>query len=90
MIRSTESREKKTTKAPRKAKDVASQASAKRIVEPKTVVVADPAPTTQSRTPVTEERIRERAYLKWEAAGRPGGDGLNFWLEAQQELLQET
>ena len=30
--------------------------------------------------------IRERAYLKWEAAGFPPGDGLDFWLEAEREL----
>ena len=30
--------------------------------------------------------IRELAYLKWEAAGFPAGDGLDFWLEAEREL----
>jgi hypothetical protein len=29
------------------------------------------------------------ARLKWEAAGRPDGDSSRFWLEAEQELLQE-
>jgi hypothetical protein len=29
-----------------------------------------------------------RAYGKWEAAGKPDGDGTRFWLEAEQELLQ--
>lgn len=38
--------------------------------------------------PVSPEEIRLRAYLKWEAAGRPGGDGLSFWVEAERELLQ--
>jgi len=28
----------------------------------------------------------ERAYQKWEAAGKPIGKDLKFWLEAQQEL----
>jgi len=32
--------------------------------------------------------IRMRAYLRWEAAGRPSGDGVRFWLEAEQELRQ--
>jgi len=36
----------------------------------------------------SEEDIRLRAYQKWEAAGRPGGDGMRFWLQAEQELLQ--
>jgi len=30
--------------------------------------------------------IRELAYLKWEAAGFPGGDGFDFWLEAEREV----
>lgn len=30
--------------------------------------------------------IRELAYLKWEAAGRPPGDGVNFWVEAETEV----
>jgi Protein of unknown function (DUF2934) len=34
------------------------------------------------------EDIRLRAYLKWMAAGRPAGDGVKFWLEAEQELLR--
>ena len=50
--------------------------------------IVDPVPGTQSRAPVSEEQIRERAYLNWEVAGLPSGDGLNFWLEAQQELRQ--
>jgi hypothetical protein len=40
----------------------------------------------EARRTVSEEDIRLRAYLKWEAAGRPEGDDLSFWLEAEQEL----
>ena len=40
--------------------------------------------------PVIEEAIRHRAYLKWLATGMPDGDGVNFWLEAEQELLHRT
>lgn len=32
------------------------------------------------------ENIRERAYYNWQAAGCPGGDGVEFWLEAESEL----
>jgi hypothetical protein len=39
--------------------------------------------------PVTEEQVRLHAYLKWEAAGKPPGDGVNFWLEAKRELGQQ-
>jgi hypothetical protein len=37
---------------------------------------------------ITLENIRLRAYLKWEAAGKPDGDGSRFWLEAEEELLR--
>jgi carbon storage regulator len=32
--------------------------------------------------------IRRCAYRKWDAAGKPRGDGVNFWLEAERELSQ--
>jgi Protein of unknown function (DUF2934) len=35
----------------------------------------------------SQEVIRVWAYKKWEAAGKPKGDGVNFWLEAERELL---
>jgi hypothetical protein len=35
------------------------------------------------------ESIRLRAYRKWESAGMPTGDGVQFWLEAEQELMKE-
>lgn len=31
-------------------------------------------------------QTRERAYALWEAAGRPDGDGVEFWLRAEAEL----
>ncbi len=34
----------------------------------------------------SEDAIRTLAYSKWEAAGRPPGDGVQFWLAAEQEL----
>jgi hypothetical protein len=38
------------------------------------------------RRPVSEPDIRVRAYQKWEAAGKPKGDDIQFWLKAEQEL----
>jgi hypothetical protein len=32
--------------------------------------------------------IRSRAYAKWVEAGRPPGDGVQYWLEAERELRQ--
>lgn len=31
-----------------------------------------------------QQMIREAAYRRWEEAGRPGGDGVEFWLEAER------
>jgi hypothetical protein len=36
-----------------------------------------------------EERIRQRAYELWEAAGRPGNDHQKFWLIAEAEIAAE-
>jgi hypothetical protein len=47
----------------------------------------DAAPKTKA---VSEEAVRLRAYQKWEAAGRPAGDGVRCWLEAERELSQAT
>jgi hypothetical protein len=38
--------------------------------------------------PLSENEVRVRAYEKWERAGRPAGDGVDFWLEAKRELVQ--
>jgi hypothetical protein len=42
----------------------------------------------RKRQPIYLDEIQRRAYRKWQAAGRPGGDCTRFWLEAEQELLQ--
>jgi hypothetical protein len=33
-----------------------------------------------------EDEIRPLAYRKWEEAGCPGGDGVEFWLAAEAEI----
>lgn len=33
------------------------------------------------------EKIRGSANIKWEAAGCPCGEGVEFWLAAETELL---
>lgn len=35
------------------------------------------------------EKVRELAYYKWEQAGYPSGDGVDFWLQAEADV-QET
>jgi hypothetical protein len=42
--------------------------------------------TTAPQSGLSEEAIRQRAYQKWEAAGRPEGNDMKFWLEAEREL----
>ena len=33
-----------------------------------------------------EKKIAKLAYQKWEEAGRPLSDGVEFWLAAEKEL----
>jgi hypothetical protein len=33
-----------------------------------------------------KQKVRELAYNKWEKAGYPSGNGIQFWLEAELEL----
>ena len=35
------------------------------------------------------EKIRELAHSKWEAAGCPCGDGVEYWLQAEAELTRD-
>jgi Protein of unknown function (DUF2934) len=54
-------------------------------------LAAGQATTAVPPTPsaaATEDDIRLRAYLKWEADGKPAGHDLFFWCEAERELLQ--
>jgi Protein of unknown function (DUF2934) len=37
-------------------------------------------------TGALDDVIRTRAYFLWEQAGRPDGDGMQFWLDAQREI----
>lgn len=53
---------------------------------PPIAVEAALMPPTESSKSIDQERIRARAYEKWEAAGRPDGDPTCFWLEAEKEL----
>jgi len=43
-------------------------------------------PRTPPQAQPTEDEIRARAYALWEQAGRPDGDGVQFWMEAEKEL----
>lgn len=42
----------------------------------------------QGAGPVAEDAVRLRAYQRWEEAGKPDGDVICYWLEAERELSQ--
>jgi hypothetical protein len=65
------------------AKTTKSRTSRLAVKPPAPKPVAPAQPTCRA---ASEDQIRLRAYLLWEAAGRPAGDGAQFWLEAEQEL----
>ena len=37
-----------------------------------------------------KQAIRERAHALWEADGRPEGRELDYWLQAEHELLTQS
>jgi|SRR5918994_745181 hypothetical protein len=40
--------------------------------------------------PELRHRIEERAYALWEADGRPDGRALDYWLQAEQEIVHQS
>ena len=74
----------------KKPEPLASEVSAKKVVNSQTPVPAIPKPEinrAEINGSSSEETVRIGAYMRWDAAGRPGGDGVGFWLEAEQDLL---
>ena len=39
---------------------------------------------------ISDDAIRDRAYLIWEREGRPHGRDFEHWVRAQVELIAET
>jgi hypothetical protein len=87
----------KPAKSPRKPKAT----MAKREAKGEKAEHRKPAKTSRKRTAAVEsgspepsqdgkvvpaEAIQLLAYQKWEAAGKPSGDDMRFWLEAKAEL----
>jgi hypothetical protein len=52
----------------------------------KPAAAAPPIEPARDAKRLEEAWIRQRAYMLWEAAGKPSGDGVNFWLEAERQL----
>jgi hypothetical protein len=55
-----------------------------RPAEPPPPVVYAPHPALDPAR--ADDAVRTRAYHLWEAAGRPEGDGVPFWVQAEREL----
>lgn len=75
------------TKHHQKTATLAQSASVKPPSEPKVTVAPTLDGQVQKAKLACEEGTRLRAYQKWETAGRPQGNGLQFWLDAEQELV---
>jgi hypothetical protein len=43
-------------------------------------------PANQTTTPLSEDAVRTRAYLMWEADGRPFGQAEHYWHLALSEI----
>jgi hypothetical protein len=81
--------EKRSDDMSRKLATAAKPASTRTNIEPKSVGKPAAMHDPPQRPIVSEGEIRVRAYSKWVAAGRPQGDGVAFWLEAERELRGE-
>ena len=46
----------------------------------------DPSSISNGSDSISIEDIRLQAYHKWEMAGRPDGNDLFFWVEAEREV----
>lgn len=69
-----------------------SNVTQRRRSKAKMLVAGGEAKATVSPQPSvpTPDEIRQLAYEKWEAAGKAPGDGSDFWLQAEKELLDRN
>jgi hypothetical protein len=65
----------------------ARSATVKPPSEPKAMIAPGPNGHAQKAISLSVELIQLRAYEKWELAGKPQGKDMQFWLDAEQELL---
>ena len=47
-------------------------------------------PEQVEKAKALESMIAELAYCKWERAGKPPGDDMRFWLEAEFEIRSRS
>ena len=51
-------------------------------------VTLDNLELTRDELDRAKDRVRQLAYLNWEAAGLPFDSGLKFWLEAERHWIE--
>ncbi len=56
----------------------------------KAPILAGLANEVDSARVISADAIRLYAYRRWEIAGKPAGDGIPFWLEAEKQLAAEN
>ena len=85
----------KVTSTPKKTKTRTPAAAKKKTPKPTSqeratveAVGERPDARMQSREQ-QDEAIKKLAYSKWEEAGCPAGDGVEFWLAAEKEVLND-
>jgi hypothetical protein len=44
----------------------------------------------EAMDPELRHRIEQRAYSLWELGGRPEGRALDYWLQAEQEIVNQS
>jgi|GEM_PF-6325713 len=69
-----------------KTAPLAAPAFAAPTKESKAASIPGPGEQVQNAQPKSQEAIRLHAFWKWQLAGKPDGDAVKFWLEAEQEL----
>lgn len=71
------------THHPKHATAVRSAPTGSTAAAPQAVASNDTPPAGKV---VTADDVHQCAYRKWESAGMPTGDGIDFWLQAEHEL----
>jgi hypothetical protein len=80
---------KLTTKT-KKAPTSTSATSKRQTTGAATAVKASTASAVKASRQITTECIASRAYTLWEQAGKPLGRDVEYWLQAESQLKQDS
>lgn len=50
----------------------------------------DVSERAEAMEPEQRRSVEERAYALWEADGRPEGRALDYWLQAEREIVNQS